>query len=218
MVADDSKTRTSLEIGLGDEGYLVRTDADACQLWDVVAGFRPDLVILDMRLRAAPDGYEIARMLRATGDPGVFFLAAAGSVEDRLAGFAAGGDDYLVKPFFMAELQLRVRALLRRTRHLQGQLLQVGDVTLDRTARSVTRSGRPVELTRMEFDLLAVLLSRPNHVSSNQQLMDGMRPRQMFGHNPIPIPTHIGRLRRKLEVHGPRIVHTVRSIGYALRP
>lgn len=215
VVEDDGLIRHSLVSDLGANGYHVRADADACGVRDVVGGFRPDLAILDVRLPVGPDGCATARVLREASDIGVLFLTAADSIEERLAGFDAGGDDYLIKPFSMAELQVRIRALLRRTGRGGSALLRVGDVMLDEAAHEVTRGGAEVELTKKEFELLAAFLARPDQVMSKLQLLASVW--RFDGFDPNLVEVHVCTLRRKLEEHGPRMLHTLRGIGYILR-
>ncbi|MEJ7764121.1 MAG: response regulator transcription factor [Acidimicrobiales bacterium] len=215
VVEDDGLIRHSLEASLGAEGYDIRADADACAVGEVVGSFRPDLAILDVRLPVGPDGWATARVLREASDLAVLFLTAADSIEERLAGFDAGCDDYVVKPFSMAELQVRIRALLRRMGRAGSPVRRVGDVTLDEALQVVTRAGQEVELTGKEFDLLATLMGRPGEVISKLQLLAEVWRFEGFDANLVEV--NVSSLRRKLEAHGPRVLHTVWGVGYTWR-
>ena len=216
VVEDDAPIRTTLAVALRAEGYEVRAEADGCALVDVVEAFRPDLAVLDVRLPVGPDGYAMASLLRRSSDLPVLFLTAADGVEDRLAGFDAGGDDYVVKPFSMAELLARTRALLRRTGRLASSTWQVGDLVVDDGARVVSRDGAALELTRTEYDLLAVLAQHLGRVLSKTQLLTSVWGFDAYDTNLVEV--HVSALRRKLEAGGPRLIQTVRGAGYVLRP
>ncbi len=214
VVEDDGLIRDSLAVSLSDEGYEVRADADGRGVREVVGQFGPDLAILDVRLGVGPDGCATARMLREAGDVAVLFLTAADSLEERLAGFHAGADDYLVKPFSMAELVVRIQALLRRTGRLASSVRQVGDVTIDDAAHQVSRAGTALDLTKTEYDLLTALARHPGHMVSKLQLLAQIWRFETYDPNLVEV--HVSSLRRKLEAHGPRVVHTVRGFGYKL--
>lgn len=215
LVEDDPPIRSAVEVALRSEGYEVRAEADGTLLQQVNAHFRPDLAVLDVRLPVGPDGYSMAGLLRRAGGIPLLFLTAADSVDDRLAGFRAGADDYLIKPFSMAELLARVQALLRRSGRLTSSTQQVGDLAVDDDARTVVRAGRPLDLTRTEYELLAMLMSHTGKVLSKTQLLT-----QVWGfdaYDPNLVEVHMSALRRKLEAAGPRLIHTVRGAGYVLR-
>ncbi|MGH9269142.1 MAG: response regulator transcription factor [Acidimicrobiales bacterium] len=215
VVEDDQPIRSAVEVALRAEGYEVRTEPDGTAINDVAATFRPDLAILDVRLPAGPDGYGLARELRRASTMPLLFLTAADSLSDRLAGFDAGADDYLVKPFSMAELLARTQALLRRAGRLTSAVWPVGDLVVDEGARTVVRAGQPVELTRTEYELLAVLAQHPGQVLTKVQLLTHVWGFEAYDTNLVE--AHTSALRRKLEAHGPRLVHTVRGVGYVLR-
>ena len=215
VVEDDGPIRTALDVALRGEGYEVLALPDGADLQAATDAFRPDLAVLDVRLHVGPDGLELARLLRRRSALPILFLTAADAVEDRLAGFEAGGDDYLVKPFSMAELLARVRSLLKRAGRLQSATWQVGDLVVDDGARSVARAGSPLELTRTEYDLLAALIRHVGKVMSKTQLLTQVWGFDAYDTNLVEV--HMSALRRKLEQTGPRIIHTVRGSGYVLR-
>jgi two-component system, OmpR family, response regulator len=215
VVEDDTAVRDSLAVALRAEGYEVETAADGRAGLAAFDAFRPDLAILDVRLPRGPDGLELATQLRARGDAPVLFLSALGEVEDRIAGLEAGGDDYLTKPFSTNELLLRVQALLRRAGRLEARAWQVGDLVVDEAARTAARAGVEVELTRTEFDLLVALGRNVGTVVSKARLLALVWGFETYDENLVEV--HISALRRKLEAAGPRLVHTVRGVGYVLR-
>jgi two-component system, OmpR family, response regulator len=216
LVEDDTALLDAVESALRGQGYQVHTEVDGTGIRDAAAHFRPDLAVLDIRLPRGPSGLSIARLLRDEEELPIIFLTAADSTEDRLAGFEAGADDYLVKPFVMAELLARVRALLRRSGKLNSETWQVGDIIVDEATRRVHRNGSTVDLTRTEFDLLVALGRHPDRVLSKTQLLGSVWGFDSYDVNVVEV--HISALRRKLEAHGPRLIQTVRGAGYRLRP
>ena len=198
-----------------EDGYEVLARPDATDIQDVATTFRPDLALLDVRLPIGPDGYATARMLRAGSDLPILFLTAADGIDDRLAGFEAGADDYLAKPFSMAELLARARALLKRAGRLSSAVHQVGDLIIDDAARTVVRNGEVLNLTRTEYELLSVLAQHPGQVLTKTQLLTQVWGFDAFDGNLVEV--HLSALRRKLETHGPRLVQTIRGMGYVLR-
>lgn len=215
VLEDDRPVRTSLEVALRQERYEVCACGDAVGLDAVVERFRPDLAILDVRIATGPDGYSTARLLRTKSTLAIIMLTAADTVAERLEGFSAGADDYLIKPFSMAELLARVEALLRRTGRLTSAVRQVSDVILDDAARTALRAGQRMDLTRTEFDLLTVLAKHPGQILSKVQLLTQVWGFDAYDVNLVEV--HMSSLRKKLEVHGPRLIHTVRGVGYVLR-
>jgi two-component system OmpR family response regulator len=215
IVDDDRPIRSSLEVALQGEGYEVVTRPDARSIKELAEQFRPDLAILDVRLPVGPSGYGAARLLRAGSDLPILFLTAADGIDDRLAGFEVGADDYLVKPFSMDELLARARALLRRSGRVSSATWRIGDIVIDEHARTVLRGESPLDLTRTEYDLLSALARHPGHVLSKVQLLTQVWGFEAYDVNLVEV--HMSALRRKLEAHGPRVLHTVRGVGYVLR-
>ncbi|HYY12298.1 MAG TPA: response regulator transcription factor [Kineosporiaceae bacterium] len=220
VVEDDPAVRGSLERSLRFEGYEVLTAADGEAALAAVAAAAPDAVLLDLGLPRL-GGVEVCRRLRAAGDTTpVLMLTARDATSDRVAGLDVGADDYLPKPFALEELLARLRALLRRTAtaRAQGSVLVVGDLRLDTGTREVTRAGREIVLTKTEHDLLELLLRHPRQVLPRERIL-----REVWGYDFDPgsntLEVYVGYLRRKTEEGGePRMLHTVRGVGYVLRP
>jgi two-component system response regulator MprA len=223
IVDDESAVRDSLSRTLRFEGYTVSVAADGAEALDVIRAEQPDGVILDMMMPVL-DGLASCQKLRAEGNyVPVLMLTARGDVDDRVAGLEAGADDYLVKPFALQELLARVRALLRRTgHHLVSQppvttKLRFADLTLDPATREVRRGARPVRLTRTEFSILESFLRHPRMVLTRAAMFELVWGYDI-GSTSNGLDVYVGYLRRKLEEGGePRLVHTVRGVGYVLR-
>ena len=216
LVEDETAIRDAVATALAQAGYVPRAEADGTRLRAVADSFRPDLAILDIMLPAGPDGLALARMLRDRADLPILFLTARDGLDDRLAGFTAGADDYLVKPFALTELLARVHALLRRSGRLMSVTVQAGGLVLDEAANAAWRDGRALDLTATELRLLSYLLARRGRTVSKAELLT-----QVWGYgsyDPNLVEVRIGSLRRKLEAAGPRILHTVHGHGYTLRP
>ena len=206
-----------LERGLRYEGYEVDSAADGEAGLSEVPRSPPDLVVLDILLPGI-DGLEVCRRLRADRyDMPVLMLTARDEVIDRVVGLETGADDYLVKPFAFEELVARARALLRRRAPSASGALSFADLRLDPATREVFRGSRPVDLTRREFELLETFLRHPRQALSREQLLA-----QVWGYDfevdTNAVDVYVGYLRRKLEAGGePRLLHTLRGVGYALR-
>ncbi|MFC0434645.1 response regulator transcription factor [Kutzneria buriramensis] len=217
VVDDEPAVRESISRSLRFEGYEVELAADGESALKFQAARPADAVVLDVMMPVI-DGLETCRRLRATGDRvPVLMLTARRAIGDRVTGLDAGADDYLVKPFALEELLARLRALLRRTDTGGSEKLVFGDLELNVTARTVLRGDRQIELTRTEFDLLELLLRHPRRVLSRSVLFTEVWGYD-FGTGSNSLDVYIGYLRRKLEAHGePRLVHTIRGVGYVLK-
>jgi two-component system response regulator MprA len=217
VVDDEPAVRNSLERALRLDGYEVELARDGREGLARLRKRGVDAVVLDF-LMPVMDGLELCRELRAAGDrTPILFLTARDAVSDRVAGLDAGADDYLVKPFALEELQARLRALLRRRGQEQNGALTYGDLSMDTDTYEVCRGERQVELTRTEFELLRLFLEHPRQVLTRSQIFERVWGYD-FGRSSNSLEVYVGYLRRKLEADGePRILHTVRGVGYALR-
>jgi two-component system OmpR family response regulator len=213
VVEDDEAVRDLLVTILRADGYEVRADRDGLAALRSLRTFRPDLLLLDAGLPGI-DGRSVARRVRESSDVPIVFVTGADSSEEIQAGFRAGADDSVVKPFDPEELSWRVRAVLRRSGRAVPEVLQAGDVVLDERSYLVTRAGVPVPLTVLEFKLLRVLLRQRQRVVPKSQLIGEVWGYEASDH---VVEVHISSLRRKLEAHGPRLIHTVRAVGYIVR-
>ncbi|MBK5115634.1 MAG: response regulator transcription factor [Thermoleophilia bacterium] len=221
VVDDEPAVRSAVERALKLEGYSVSTAVDGASALRDLAIRAPDAIVLDV-LMPEVDGLEVCRRLRAAGDrTPVLMLTARDGVSDRVDGLDAGADDYLVKPFALEELLARLRALLRRSEQLPGEgtggVLQFEDLKLDVGAREVARGDRSFELTKTEFELLHLLLRHPRQVLTRGQIFEQVWGYD-FGPSSNSLEVYIGYLRRKTEAAGePRLIQTVRGVGYALK-
>lgn len=218
VVDDDRAVRESLRRALTLEGYEVELAQDGADGLARVAGTQPDAVVLDVAMPGV-DGLEMCRRLREDGSRlPVLMLTARESVPDRVAGLDAGADDYLVKPFALDELLARLRALLRRSDTAgPGDVLAFAGLSLDTGTRVVRRGHRELELTRTEFSLLELFLRNPRQVLTRSLIFERVWGYD-FGPTSNSLEVYVGYLRRKTEAGGePRLIHTVRGIGYALR-
>jgi two-component system, OmpR family, response regulator MprA len=219
VVDDEPALRQALQRALTFEGYDVRLAPDGRSALDSLIADPADAVLLDVAMPGI-DGLEVCRRLRAAGDrTPILMLTARHATADRVAGLDAGADDYLVKPFALEELLARLRALLRRTAPPgpESDLLRVADLSLDPSTRVVRRGDRLIELTRTEFNLLELLLRNHGQVLTRELIFDRVWGYD-FGANSNSLEVYIGYLRRKTEAEGePRLIHTVRGVGYVLR-
>jgi two-component system OmpR family response regulator len=221
LVVDDEPSLADL-LGsvLRYEGWEIRTAADGATAVRVAREFEPDAVVLDIMLPDF-DGLEVLRRLRA-GQPNVcvLFLTARDAVEDRISGITAGGDDYVTKPFSLEEVLARLRGLLRRAGVSQargGTELTVGDLSMDEDAREVRRGGTVVDLTATEFELLRFLMRNPRRVLSKAQILDRVWNYD-FGGQAHVVELYISYLRKKIDAGRVPLIHTVRGVGYVLKP
>lgn len=212
LVEDDDALRTAVAATLRAEGWLVTEAPDGRSIAADLDRAAPDLVLLDWML-PGPSGILLAARIRARSDAAVVMTTARDELDDRLRGFAEGADDYVVKPFAMAELVARVTAVLRRRGRVPS-VIEVGDLVLDPEAATVRRAGTPLDLTATEFRLLRFLAESRGRTVSKGQITT-----QVWGYDEVAanlVEVHLSALRRKMEAHGPRLVHTVRGLGYRL--
>ena len=205
--------RSTLVTGITDAGFRVRAVSDGHDFDDVVEQFRPDAAVLDVMLPGR-SGLVLARKLNTAGQTAVVFITARDGVDDRLAGFAAGADDYIVKPVVVAEVVARLRAVLRRSGRLVSSTVQVADLLVDEDVGLVQRGDVQIAVTATELRLLAYLARNRDRVLSKTQLLT-----QVWGYDaydPNLVETYVSTLRRKLEAHGDRLIHTVRGLGYRM--
>jgi two-component system response regulator MprA len=218
VVDDEPAVRESLRRALELEGYEIELAADGKEaLYRLESEVEPEAVILDV-LMPGLDGLEVCRRIRSSGRKvPVLMLTARTEVEDRVAGLDAGADDYVVKPFALEELLARLRALLRRTSDEANGPLRFADLELDPSTREVRRDGRAIELTRTEFSLLELFMRNPRQVLTRSIIFERVWGYD-FGFASNSLDVYIGYLRRKTEAGGePRLIQTVRGVGYALR-
>ncbi|GAA4404369.1 response regulator transcription factor [Tsukamurella soli] len=220
VVDDDRAVRESLRRSLTFNGYQVETAFDGQDAMDHIASSRPDALVLDLMMPRV-DGLEVCRRLRSQGDDlPILVLTARDGVSDRVSGLDAGADDYLPKPFALEELLARMRALLRRASPdiaAESEVLEFEDLSMDPVTREVSRGGRGISLTRTEFSLLEMLMANPRRVLTRSRILE-----EVWGYD-FPtsgnaLEVYVGYLRRKTEAGGePRLIHTVRGVGYVLR-
>ncbi|MEV0252528.1 response regulator transcription factor [Nocardia sp. NPDC050712] len=220
VVDDDRAVRESLRRSLTFNGYTVDLAVDGVDALEKVTAQRPDALVLDVMMPRM-DGLEVCRRLRSTGDDlPILVLTARDSVSERVSGLDAGADDYLPKPFALEELLARLRALLRRRAtdtEEASEAMRFADLSLDPVTREVWRENRSISLTRTEFSLLEMLMANPRRVLTRSRILE-----EVWGYD-FPtsgnaLEVYIGYLRRKTEAEGePRLIHTVRGVGYVLR-
>ena len=218
VVDDERAVRDSLRRALELQGYQVELAADGAEaLAQLEANGQPDAILLDI-LMPGIDGLEVCHRIRRSGNAvPVLMLTARDAVGDRVSGLDAGADDYVVKPFALEELLARVRALLRRASPTGDGVLRFADIELDTGTREVRRGGDRIELTRTEFNLLELFLLNPRQVLTRSIIFERVWGYD-FGFASNSLDVYIGYLRRKTEAGGkPRLIHTVRGVGYALR-
>ncbi len=222
VVVDDEDSLTDLlAMALRYEGWDVKLASDGQRALSVIREHQPDVVVLDVMLPDI-DGLTVLSRLRADGNQvPILFLTAKDTVDDRIAGLTVGGDDYVTKPFSLEELVARLRALIRRSSitlaAAQGSRLIVGDLELDEDSYEVYRAGTPVELTATEFELLRFLMRNPRRVLSKAQILDRVW-RYDFGGRSSVVELYVSYLRKKIDALGPGMIHTVRGVGYMIKP
>jgi two-component system, OmpR family, response regulator len=217
LVDDEDNLRSMLEAALRHSGFEVHAVDSGRTALEAVGTVEPDLVVLDVMLPDL-DGFEVCRRWRQEGRrTPVVFLTARDGTEDKVRGLTTGGDDYLVKPFSLEELVARIQAVLRRTggRRADAQL-RCADLVLDDDAHLVTRAGDEVDLSPTEFNLLHFLMANQGRVLSKAQILDHVWQYDFGGDGGV-VETYIGYLRRKLDTVEPRLIHTIRGVGYVLR-
>jgi two-component system OmpR family response regulator len=219
LVVDHERNITDLIVtALRYERFDAQAAGDGREALRMVDVFRPDVVVLDVMLPDL-DGFEVQRRLSERGERiPVLFLTAKDATEDKVRGLTIGGDDYITKPFSLEELIARIRAVLRRTteRTAEHARLSFADLEMDEDTHEVSRGGRHVDLTPTEFALLRYLLMNPRRVLSKDQILDHVWQYD-FGGDASVVETYISYLRKKIDTVEPRLIHTVRGVGYALR-
>jgi two-component system OmpR family response regulator len=218
LVDDEENLRSMLEAALRHNGFDVTSAANGRDALTAADRHGPDVIVLDVMLPDL-DGFEVCRRLRADGSrTPVLFLTARDATEDKVRGLTLGGDDYLVKPFSLEELVARVQAVLRRAGFAEADdtVLRCADLEMDDDAHRVTRAGRAVALSPTEYNLLRYLLLNQGRVLSKAQILDHVWQYDFGGDGGV-VETYIGYLRRKLDNVEPRLIHTIRGVGYTLR-
>ncbi|CAN5142638.1 response regulator transcription factor [soil metagenome] len=221
LVVDDEPTLTDLlSMALRYEGWDVKTASEGRQAVTLAREFRPDVIVLDVMLPDI-DGLQVLSRVRGDGqETPVLFLTAKDSLDDRIAGLTAGGDDYVTKPFSLEELVARLRGLLRRSTVLVTDAVDpevvVGDLVLNEDSHEVHRSGEPIELTATEFELLRFLMRNPRRVLSKAQILDRVWSYDFGGRSSV-VEIYISYLRKKVDAGRPPMIHTVRGAGYLLK-
>lgn len=222
LVVDDEESITQLvAMALRYEGWEVDTAATGQEALDSIRSFNPDVAVFDIMLPDF-DGMQLLSRLRSAGEMfPVLFLTALDSVEDRVNGLTAGGDDYVVKPFSLEELIARLRGLVRRSQLTLAQqpdpVLRVGDLTLNEDSYEVERAGETITVTNTEFELLRYLMRNPNRVLSKAQILDRVWAYDFTGESTV-VELYISYLRKKIDAGRVPMLHTVRGAGYMLKP
>ncbi|MFI6044186.1 response regulator transcription factor [Nocardia sp. NPDC051321] len=213
VIEDAEAIRVAVESGLTTAGHQVLSRGHGEQLERDLAQFRPDVVVLDIMLPGR-DGFALLETTRARSGAGVVMLTARDGIEDRLRGLRAGSDDYVIKPFDLAELVARVDALLRRMGRLQTSTT-IGDLVIDAASGAVRRGNETIALTVTELKVLAYLAAHRDRVVTKAQILTAVWGYEDYDPNLVEV--YVSAVRRKLEAHGPRLLHTVRGLGYTLR-
>ncbi|HVT22456.1 MAG TPA: response regulator transcription factor [Mycobacteriales bacterium] len=223
VVDDEPNIVELLSASLRFAGFEVATASDGQQALHLVESFQPDLVVLDVMMPGI-DGFEVVRRMREGKHLApVLFLTARDATEDKIAGLTLGGDDYITKPFSLEEVVARIRAVLRRADGADGAdarratpVLRYGDIALDDELHEVLKAGQPVELSPTEYKLLRYFLQNPQRVLSKAQILDHVWHYDFDGDANV-VESYVSYLRRKIDTTQPRLLHTIRSVGYVLR-
>jgi two-component system response regulator MprA len=216
VVDDDPEILSFLRRGLSYDGYEVDTAEDGTEALAKARDAEPDLVVLDVMMPGL-DGMEVSKRLRQASSVPILMLTAKGTVSDRVSGLDSGADDYLVKPFAFDELLARVRALLRRSQPREGESLRFADLSLDTATREVRRGSDVLDLTVQEFDLLELFMRHPRQVLTRDRIYARVWGYDFAGESNV-IEVYVSYLRSKMETGDrPRLIHTVRGVGYVLR-
>ncbi len=218
VVDDEPSIVDAVATSLRYEGYEVATASTGRGGLLAAHKVKPALIILDVMLPDL-DGFEVTRRLRAEGvHAPVLFLTAKDALDDKVTGLTVGGDDYVTKPFALAEIMARTRAITRRSgaRSSDSGILRFADVVMDEAAHEVRRAGTPISLTATEFNLLRFFLLNPRQVLSKVQILDNVWHYDFEGDGGV-VETYVSYLRKKLDNHGPPLIRTVRLVGYVLR-
>jgi two-component system OmpR family response regulator len=222
VVVDDEDSLTDLlSMALRYEGWDVKVASDGRTAMTIVREFRPDVIVLDIMLPDI-DGLQVLTRLRTDGvDTPILFLTAKDSLDDRIVGLTVGGDDYVTKPFSLEELVARLRGLIRRSTVVlsdsDDSFLTVGNLTLDEDSYEVRRDGTVIDLTATEFELLRFLMRNPRRVLSKSQILDRVWSYDFGGRSSV-VELYISYLRKKVDSLGAPMIHTVRGVGYVLKP
>ena len=221
LVADDEPTILELlSASLRYAGFEVATAGDGNEALTRARSERPDAMVLDIMMPGM-DGFEVVRRLRSEGSVApVLFLTARDSTEDKVRGLTVGGDDYVTKPFSLEEVVARIRALLRRAGTLTpapATMLTVGDIDMDEDRHEVRKAGETVNLSPTEYNLLRLFMRNPDRVLSKAVILDQVWDYD-FGGDASIVESYVSYLRRKVDTSEPRMIHTVRGVGYSLRP
>ena len=219
VVDDEPNIVDVLTMALRFQGFTVASAGTGAEAVSAVGAFKPDLIVLDVML---PDmeGFDVAQRLGAQhARVPIIYLTARDATEDKIRGLTLGGDDYVTKPFSLEELIARIRNILRRAglAEPESSRLVFEDLELDEDAHEVSRAGEPVDLTATEYRLLRYFMLNPRRVLTRPQLLDHVWDYD-FGGDARVLETYVSYLRKKLDVHGPSLIHTVRGVGYSLRP
>ena len=216
VVQSEKPERRDLKAALNRAGYAVSVRDDSLGIEEDLCELAPDLAVIDTRLRKPADGLDFGRDLRRGGRVGIIFVGCGRTRDECLAAFEAGGDDFIERPFALPEFMARVRALLIRAGKVGSGIRETGDILVDEERSLVTRSGNIVDLSPTEFDLLALLVRHTGDLLSKPWILSELWGGAAWDNNLVEV--HVSALRQKLEAHGPRVIQTVRGVGYVFRP